>query len=174
MAAPPGTAQSPTSQALVSATLNTGIGTRVVTDAGSLLTLIPAASATSASANYSIAVAEVAVSGANPWTVTGQLFDNSSTANQINQAATPANVLPGSAFSVANNTPSPSVAAASTTPSAGPAGNLSAALSLFSVAESTAKVYTTTWTGTGTVTLTPPNGAATGAYTGTFVETLFQ
>jgi hypothetical protein len=158
----------------VTATLNTGIGTRIVTDAGSLLTLIPSAGATTASANYSIAVAEVAVTGANPWTVTGQLFDNSSVANQLNQVAASTNTLSGSAFTVASSAPSPSIPAAGTTPHAGTGGDLAAALSLFSVNESPSSVYTTTWTGNGTVTLTPPNGAATGAYTGTFVETLFQ
>jgi hypothetical protein len=138
--------------------------------------LVPAASATTASANYSIHVVEVAVSGANPWTVTGQLFDTQSTpvANQVAQVATPANTIPGSAFSVANNAPTPLTAAAGTTPAAGSSGTLSAALSLFDVTESTSAVYTNTWTGTGTVTLTPPNGTKTGAYAGTFVETLFQ
>jgi hypothetical protein len=174
LAAPPGTAQSPTGSAPVAVTLNTGIGTRVVADAGSLLTLIPSAGATTATANSSIAVAEVAVSGANPWTVTGQLVDNASVVNQINQAAAPSNTIPGAAFGVSNNSPTPLTSAVGTTPAAGASGTLSAALSLFSVAESTSAVYTNTWTGTGSVTVTPPNGTATGAYSGTFVETLFQ
>jgi hypothetical protein len=168
--------QSGQSQAPVVVTLNSGIGTRVVSDAGSTLTLVPGSGLTTASANYSIAVAEVAVTGANPWTVTGQLFDTQSTpvANQVGQVATPTNTITGSAFSVSSNAPSPLTSSASSTPHAGTGGTLSAALTLFSVNESTSAVYTNTWTGGGTVTLTPPNGTVSGGYAGTFVETLFQ
>jgi hypothetical protein len=175
-AAPPGTAQSPTGTAPVAVTLNAGIGTRIVSDAGSTLALTQAPSATTASANYSIKVVEVAASGVNPFTVTGQLFDTQSTpvANQVGQVATPANVIPGSAFSVSNVLPTAlTTPPAGVTPAAAASGNLSAALSLYSVTESVAAVYTNTWTGTGTITLTPPNGTKTGAYAGTLVETLF-
>jgi hypothetical protein len=175
-AAPPGTAQSPTGTAPVAVTLNAGIGTRVVSDAGSTLTMTQLAGATTTSANYSIKVVETSVSGANPFTVTGQLFDTQATpvANQVAQTATPANTIPGSAFGVSNVLPTAlTTAPAGVTPAAAASGNLSAALSLYSVTESTSAVYTNTWTGTGTITLTPPNGTKTGAYSGTLVETLF-
>jgi hypothetical protein len=175
-AAPPGTAQSPTGTAPVAVTLNAGIGTRVVSDAGSTLTMTQLAGATTTSANYSIKVVETSVSGANPLTVTGQLFDTQATpvANQVAQTATPANTIPGSAFSVSNVLPTALTTPPSgVTPAAAASGNLSAALSLYNVTESVSAVYTNTWTGTGTITLTPPNGTKTGACSGTLVETLF-
>jgi hypothetical protein len=168
-------AQQGQSSAPVSVTL-ASIGTRTIADTGSLLTMTSAAGQTTLSANYQIGVVETSVTGANPWNVTGQLQDTQSTPvpNQVAQVATPSKTIPGASFNVAANSPTPLVTApAGVTPSAGAGGPLSAAVNLFQVAESTSAVYTNTWTGTGSITLTPPNGTATGTYAGTFLETLF-
>lgn len=150
--------------ATLSATLTAGsIGSRSVTTV-SPVALTTALSSSVATGALSVVVTEAARGGTNPWSVTTVASALTSGANTI--PASNLSILGRGVVQVAGG----GTAAAPTGTSA-----LSAAATLFSTTgQDAALLYTGTYTGTGTVSLAVPNGAAVGAYTGTLTVTLVQ
>lgn len=172
-----------TSEGLLSASLNT-TGTRsIATVTTPALTGSISGAPTS---SYTVAVAEVARTGTNAWSVTAKLCGPNATNPLVSDctnrpavmvnAADATKTIPGSAVTIGSRAVSDLVSGSSGDISApsGPA-DLSTARTLFSNAnQETTKLYTDTYTATGTLTLTPPNGTVTGTYNGFVVVSLVQ
>ena len=151
--------------ASVSATITAGsIGSRSVTVA----TASPMTSALNGSTltgTLSVTVAEAARTGTNPWSVTAVL---------AGALASGGNTIPASNMSVSNRSFSRTLGGGTVSNGSGNQ-DLSAARTLFSVADQSAtSVYTGSYSGTGDLTLSVPNGQAVGLYTGSITVTLVQ
>jgi hypothetical protein len=147
---------------VVTATI-ANIGSRSVTLVNPIA-LTSVQGAATLTAPYAVTVTEVTRNGTNPWSVTGDIGTLTSGSDTL--AATTLSV---SARAV-NQTLGGGTSAA-------PSGSqaFGTARTLFSNSgQSTGTIYSGAYAGSGTVTLTPPDGAKTGIYTGTFTVTLVQ
>lgn len=158
-----------TSTTLLSAVVGT-TGTRV-------LAALPTTIALSGTSGpVSATVTETAAPGDNPWYVT--LQSTALDAPTVTGTTTPS-PIPASALTLTPTALPTGVGCLTvTTPctaSLGAAGPLDAAETLFEVSgESTGTAYTGIYTGTGTISLTVPNGQPADTYTGTLTATLVQ
>lgn len=171
------------SEGLLSATLS-NVGTRSI--ATVTTPALNGILSTAPSSSYSVAVAEVSRTGTNGWSVTAKLCGPDATNPLVSDCATKPAVMvhstdatktiPGSAISVSGRTVSELVAGGSgelSTPVG--AADLSTARTLFSNNnQDSTLLYTDTYTAAGTLTLTPPNGTASGTYNGFIVVSLVQ
>ncbi|MFA5787674.1 MAG: hypothetical protein WDA71_11965 [Actinomycetota bacterium] len=151
---------------LITATITAGsIGSRSVTSVAPVV-MTSLLNASQLTASYAVLVTETARTGTDPWSVTAVLAAALSdglghtipTSNMAVSARSVLRVLGGGTATA-------------------PAGSedLSAAKTLFSVTgQDPLSVYTGTYTGSGTLTLTVPNATAVGVYTGTLTVTLVQ
>ncbi|MFA5787334.1 MAG: hypothetical protein WDA71_10230 [Actinomycetota bacterium] len=151
---------------LITATITAGaIGSRSVTSVAPVV-MTSLLNAPELTASYAVLVTETARTGTNPWSVTatlaGALSDglghSIATTNMAVSARSVLKVLGGGTESA-------------------PTGSedLSAARTLFALTgQDPLSVYTGTYTGSGTLTLTVPNAQAVGVYTGTLTVTLVQ
>jgi hypothetical protein len=157
-----------TQTATVTATVTTGnIGLRSIGLTPAIaLTAIPGQAYVSG--GTSAQVVEAAVTGANPWTLTAALTDLGGTAGQPNASDT----IPKANVSVSGQ--ATTAVGGGGTKTDGASGDMSAARTLVSYAQSVTSVFTGTYTNTATLTATIPNGNHLGAYTGTLTYTLIQ
>jgi hypothetical protein len=96
----------------------------------------------------------------------------SSSLSTLTGVASSSNTIPNSAFDVSGRSVI-QVAGGGTSSAPTGSANMASAQTLFSNAsQSSSAVYTGTYTGTSTLTLTPPNGTATDVYNGTLTVTL--
>ena len=159
----------------VSAALTGTLGTRVIAQAA-VPAMTSAYGSTTETAAYSVTVAETAASGDN-WNVSGELTDitGATPAGFLTGTTSGSNHLPGSALNVANT--SASVTPSGPTDSNGAGGALGVgpstphSVTMFTTVEGS-NTYTDLHTGSGSITLTPPNGQAQDTYTGYFTVTL--
>lgn len=142
------------------------LASRSITTAPTTLAMTLPANATSSvyTGSLSVIVTESFMQGSNPWNVTAVL---------TGPLLSGANSIPASAMTLTPDTPVQVQTAAGVTSAAGSAGALSSAVTLYTVSgESTAATYTGTYTGSGSLSLTVPSGAAIGTYTSTMTVTL--
>lgn len=174
-----------TGTGVVTATL-TEIGTRSVAAVGAIAFTGGLSNALTAS--YSVVVTELARTGTNPWSVTGQICGGTGTpdcatkANNLYSGATalPASNIAASTHAMATATGTVQGVVIPTgsgggTLTAGSFTDLGASRTLgTNSSQSTATAYSGGYLLTGNLSLALPNGTATGAYTGYFVVTLVQ
>lgn len=150
--------------ALLSATLTSGsIGSRSVTTV-SPITLVTALNSAVATGASSVVVTEAARGGTNPWSVTAV----------VGALSNGTNTLPASNLSIDTRAVVAVAGGGTSTAPAGSASLASAATLMSNTGQNTGDLYTGTYTATGNVSLSVPNGQAVGAYTGTFTVTLVQ
>jgi hypothetical protein len=167
--APAGAATS-TSDASIAATITAnGIGSRTI--AALPIVMTSAAGNGKISGGYSVTVLETAVTGFTPWSVTTAVSELTSA---VDGTKIPPNAFDISTASVSGIPTAGTDAATTGGPYTG-TGAVSAPLTLWTnTGQSPLSVYTSTHLATGTLSATPPNGAKTGAYTGTLTFTLFN
>lgn len=155
------------SSATVTATITGDMGVRYVSSVPAIA-MSSVLSSTTLSATYTVLTQETVRAGTNPWTVTGRLQAD------LSDGASPTpNTIARSAMNVSGRTASVTVGSGGTPAPGSGTEDMSADRTLFTVSgENTSTLYTATYTAGGTLTLTPPAGTVTGAYTGTFVVTL--
>lgn len=170
-------------ESLLTAALST-VGTRSIASiATPELTGVLSGAPTS---SYTVAVAEATRTGTNAWSVTARLCGPSATNPLVSDCTNNAGVMvnsvdatktiPGSAVSLSGRSVTELLPGGSGDLSV-PAGSadLSTARTLFSNAnQDTSLLYTETYTASGSITLTPPNGTASGTYNGFVVVSLVQ
>jgi hypothetical protein len=165
-------------------------GSRVLTNTTAALGLTSSNSsgAVNIQGTWAAQVVETAINGCcgtNPWKVTAQLVDanNAAATNQISSGNTGSGgfAILGQYFTVQNSaTPTILLGATGVTATSGNGTdqNLSAERTLFNVNnEASANLYgtpATTYSDTGSLTLTVQNGTPTGTYSGVFRETLYN
>lgn len=169
----------------ITATL-TEIGTRSVAAVGAIA--FTGGLSNALTANYSVVVTELARTGTNPWSVTGQVCGGSGTPDCATKAN---NLYNGATALAASNIAASSLAMTSATGTvqgvviptgsgggtltAGSFTDLGASRTLgTNSSQSTATAYSGGYQLTGNLSLSLPNGTGTGAYSGYFVVTLVQ
>ena len=149
----------------ITATLTAAaIGSRSVT-AVSPVTLTSALNSSVATGALAVTVTEAARSGTNSWSLTA-------TASDLSDGAATPHTIPASNLSVLARSV---VQAGGGGTAAAPAGTspLDSAATLFATTgQDTGLLYTGTYAAAGTVSLAIPNGAPSGAYTGTLTVSL--
>lgn len=151
---------------LFTATITEGsIGSRSVT-LTSVTALTSALNGETLSAPYSVTVTEAVRSGNNPWSVTAVSTDLTN--------ATDSTIVGKAALALSARAVTP-VGGGGTSSAPSDSAPLSGAVTLFSNAgQLTTTLYSGTYAGSGTMTLTPPAGSTVGVYSGTFTVTLVQ
>jgi hypothetical protein len=167
--APAGAATSQSSTSIAATITAGGIGSRTI--AALPIVMSSLAGNGKVSGAYSVTVLETAVTGFTPWSVTTEVSELTSSVDSSK--------IPPSAFDITTASVSGiPTAGTDTATTGGPytgSGALSDPLTLWTnTGQSPLSVYTSTHLATGTLNVTPPNGAKTGAYTGTFTVTLFN
>jgi hypothetical protein len=150
----------------ISATLTAAsIGSRSVT-AVSPVALTTALNSSVATGTLAVTVTEAARSGTNSWSLTA-------TASDLSDAATPTpHTIPAASLSVLSRSVV-QVGGGGTAVAPSGTSSLGSAATLFSsTGQDAALLYTGTYAAAGTVSLAVPNGAPTGAYTGTLTVSL--
>jgi hypothetical protein len=168
----PAGAVTSTSAANITATITAGgIGSRTI--AALPITMTSLAGNGKVSGAYSVTVLETAATGVNPWSVTTAV-------SELTSAVDSSKIAP-SAFDISTPTVLGVPTAGTDTATTGSVYSVTGAattsdpLTLWTnTGQSALAVYTSTHTATGTLAVTPPNGAKTGAYTGTLTFTLFN
>ena len=149
----------------VSATLTGGsIGSRSIT-AASPVTMSSALNSSTLTGGLSLTVTEAARSGTNAWSVTAAMTNlTNATSDVINKDQ----------MNVDTRTITPVGGGGTSTAPSG-SHNMATTATLFSNAsQDPTSVYTGTYASSSSWTLSVPNGAKTGAYTGTITLTLVQ
>ena len=114
-------------------------------------------------------VTEVTRTGTNPWYVTAAVGDLTNT-----DLSTDNDTISNAALEISDRSVEQVLGGGTAAADPDPA-TMSAAATLFeTLDQDEAAVYSGTYASTSTWTLTPPNGAKTGEYTGTVTVTLFQ
>jgi hypothetical protein len=161
-----GAADGDGSTATITATITGGaIGSRSVTSVAPV-----ALDSTLGSANLTgtlaVVVTEASRTGTNGWSVTAQAGDLT--------RATGTETIPASALSVSGRSVAQTLGGGTSTATSG-SQSLDSPRTLFSNSgQSTGAVYTGTYSASGNLSLTVPNGTLTGVYTGTLTVTLVQ
>jgi hypothetical protein len=150
------------SSALITANIN-ALGSRAVT-AASPIAITAALNSSSASGNYSIVVTELTRNGSNPWTVAGSLDAPLTNLNS--------DVIPNTAVTVSARAVTPVGAGDSVATAPTGTQDLTAARTLVSTVQNTSLIYSGVYTLSGTLTVSPPTGSATGVYTSNFIVDL--
>ena len=163
-------------EALVTADLNT-TGSRSITVVAPIT--FSGALSSAVTSTYSVEVVEALRTGTNPWSVTGRICGETSLlpdcATKPNQLNSGANTLASSNIAASAQAVAELLAGGSGDLTAGTFADFGATRTLFSNAnQSTAVAYSETYTATGNLSLTAPNGTPTGSYTGYFVVDLVQ
>lgn len=148
----------------VTATITASIGSRSITAAAPIV-MSSATDATTLTGSLVMTVTEAARSGTNPWSVTATMTDLTNASSDVLAKANMA-VSGRSVTQVAGG--GTAAAPSGSTPLDGTA-------TLFNnTGQLAATVYTGTYTGNSTWTLSVPNGSKVGVYTGTVTLTLVQ
>jgi hypothetical protein len=150
---------------LITANIN-ALGSRAVT-AVAPIPITSNQNGSSATGSYNIVVTEITRNGSNPWFVTGALAAPLTNVD----VDTNNDTIPNSAVEVSNRASAELNGGGTKTVPSG-AQDLTAARTLVSYAQSTALLYTGTYTLTGDITVTPPTGSKTGVFTASFVVDL--
>jgi hypothetical protein len=148
--------------ATVTGTVGSVLGERSVTLVSPVA--LAAVDATTLEAPLAVEVTETSRTGTNPWSVTATMSDLTSGSSTI----------PGSALSVGGRSVVQTLGGGASAAPSGE-GSLGTAQTLFTnTGQDTSKTYSGTYASASTLRLTVPNGAVSGAYTGTLTVTLVQ